>query len=406
MKTNTSNSKNIGFFSRITGASSEILSKCSPGCQNAFSYVGMTIVFTAIVSAVVIAFGVSTYSFKSMAMFPVIFIVWILFIYLFDRMVLLSDSNITKFVRVCAIIVLALFHSFIFDTLTLKDDIFSLMKKEYNIKVDSVQTKNQALIIPIQIKIDSLQNNNTSINSKKRSFMDSLQAEARGNGKSHYGIGEVYTSLEKLKGEYNAMAANDIATNDTSIAQYKNDISVINADKKTEIAAIVKPGEAGLMEQVRKMHELVFVHGTFTEQLFFGIWFAIFCFLESLPVLAKLVFQKQLREYFIGQDKEQENYIKGFEKRKIYDWSVIETELLYDLNFRIAKVTADSFINKIEQDKQIIMTRLNMLKEFLGELDRIEAELKRMFPNHYTAYVEPEIDKSLRNFIKSMNANS
>src|SRR5438309_1557685 len=52
----------ISWFARITGAAPEILDKCSSACRNAFGYAGMTLLFTALVSAAIIAFAVATYS--------------------------------------------------------------------------------------------------------------------------------------------------------------------------------------------------------------------------------------------------------------------------------------------------------------------------------------------------------
>lgn len=405
--TNLKSTKRISWFARLTGAAPEILEKCSATCRNAFSYAGMTLLFTAIVSAAIVAFAVSTYSFKNMMMYPVIFIVWSVFIYLFDRLVVLSDSSVTRWVRAGAIIVLALFHSFVWDTLTLKDDIMSQMQREYNSQVAVVNTKYDGIVAPVQNRIDSVQNNNDVINAGKRSYIDSLQAEGRGFGGSHkYGVATVYKNLEGLKDEYKTMAESDIAANDAIITDRKNEITGINTDREREIVAIVKPGESGLMEQVRKMHQIVFVQGTITEKIFFVIWFGLFCFLESLPVLAKVVFQKRMKEYFKGQDAEQENSERAFDTRKLNDWTVLQSEMQFDLQLRLSKVASDSFLRKIELDKQGIRDRLVVLEEFLSELEKIDAELKNIFPEQYSEYVKPEIDKAREDFIKSMNLNS
>lgn len=408
MKSTVLKSNNrISWFARLTGAAPEILEKCSATCRNAFSYAGMTLLFTAIVSAAIIAFAVCTYSFKDMMMYPVIFVAWSLFIYLFDRLIILSDSSVTKWVRAGAILVLALFHSFVWDTLTLNDDIMTQVKREYNGQVDAVNTKYDDMVTRVQSRIDSIQNKNDDISSSKRSYIDSLQAEGRGFGGSHkYGAEKVYTKLEGLKDEFKSMAESDIAANNAIITDHKSEIKGINDDREREIAAIVKPGESGLMEQVSKMHQIVFVQGTITEKIFFVIWFGLFCFLESLPVLAKVVFQKRMKEYFKGQDAEQENSEKAFDTRKLNDLAVLQSEMQFDLQLRLSKVVSNSFLKKIEIDRQGIRDRLVILEEFLGELEKIDAELKSIFPEHYSEYVKPEIDKAREDFIKSMNMNS
>lgn len=405
--TNSKLTKRISWFARLTGADPELLEKCSTTCRSAFSYAGMTLLFTAMVSAAIVAFAVSIYSFKNIMIYPVIFFVWSVFIYLFDRLVILSDNSVTKWVRAGAIIVLALFHSFVWDTLTLTDDILSQMKSEYNNRVALVNNKYDGIVAPVQSRIDSVQNNNDIINASKRSYIDSLQAEGRGFGGSYkYGVATVYKNLEGLKNEYKAMAESEIATNNTIISDRKNEITAINNERYSEIAAIVKPGESGLMEQVRKMHQIVFVQGTITEKVFFMIWFGLFCFLESLPVLAKIVFHKRMREYFKVQDAEQENSERGLDIRKLYDWTVLQSEMQFDLQLRLSKVASDSFLRKIELDIQGIRDRLVILEEFLGELEIIETELKGIFPDQYSEYVKPEIDKAREDFIKSMKLNS
>lgn len=397
----------ISWFARLTGAAPEILEKCSATCRNAFNYVGMTLLFTAIVSAAVIGFAVSTYSFKNILMFPLIFVAWCVFIYLFDRLVVMSDSAVTKWVRTCAIIVLALFNSFVWDTLTLKDDIMAQIKKEYNGQIASVNEKYDGLVAPVQNRIDSIQNRNDEINAAKRSYIDSLQAEGRGFGGSHkYGVATVYKNLEGLKDEYKSLAESDVAANNAIITDRKKEITGINVDREREIAAIVKPGESGLMEQVRKMHQIVFVQGTITEKIFFAIWFGLFCFLESLPVLAKIVFQKRIIEYFKGQDAEQENSEKAFDTRKLNDWTVMQSEMQFDLQLRLSKVGSDSLLHKVELDKQGIRDRLKILEDFLSELEKIDAELRSIFPDQYAEYVKPEVDKACEYFMRSMNLNS
>ena len=397
----------ISWFAHLTGASPEILEKCSATCRNAFNYAGMTLIFTPLVSAAIIAFAVATYSFKSMAMYPVVFIVWLVFIYLFDRLVIMSDNSVTKWVRISAIMVLALFHSFVWDTLTLKDDIMSQMKKEYNTQVSSINAKYNGMIFPVQNRIDSIQNKNLLISAGKRAYVDSLQAEGRGYGGSHrYGVAKVYANLEGLKEEYKAMAATDVAANNNIIVDRQNEIIRINANRNSEIAAIVKPGESGLMEQVRKMHQIVFIQGTITEKIFFLIWFGLFCFLESLPVLVKVVFHNRFKEYFIAQDGDQENSVNAFGVRKSNDWTVLISEMQFDLQLRLSKVTSDSFLKKIELDKQGIRDRLRILDVFLSEIEEIDAELRKLYPNNYYEYVKPEIDKARTDFINSMNLNS
>lgn len=397
----------ISWFARLTGAAPEILEKCSAACRNAFSYVGMTLLFTAIVSAAVIGFAVSTYSFKNMLLFPLIFVVWCIFIYLFDRLVVLSDSSITKWVRAGALVVLALFHSFVWDTLTLEDDIMAQITNEYNGKIALVNEKYDGLLAPVQNRIDNLQNRNDQINAGARSYIDSLQAEGRGfGGSGRYGIATVYMNLEVLKEEYKALAELEVAANNEIINDRKDEIKSINKIRTDELAAIVKPGESGLMEQVRKMHQIVFVQGTATEKIFFAIWFGLFCFLESLPVLAKVVFQKRMKEYFKGEDAEQENSEKAFSTRKLNDWTVMQSEMQFELQLRLSKVASDSFLHKVEMDKQSIRERLKILEDFLNQLEKTDAELKTMFPDQYSEYVKPEVDKAREDFIKSMNLNS
>ena len=113
-----------------------------------------------------------------------------------------------------------------------------------------------------------------------------------------------------------------------------------------------------------------------------------------------------MKEYFKGQDAEQENSEKAFNIRKLNDWTVMQSEMQFDLQLRLSKVVSDSFLRKIELDKQGIRDRLVILEEFLGELEKIDAELKSIFPELYLEYVKPEIDKAREDFIKSMNLNS
>jgi len=398
--------KFVSRFARLTGATTEILENCSASCRQIFDYLGMTLIFTALLSATLIAYSVSTYSFKNMAMFPVVFIAWAIFIYLFDRLVIVSNSAVTKWVRTLAILVLALFHSFIWDTLTLRDDILSQVRTEYNAQVSAVNSKYDHKIASTQHEIDNVRLKNDAINKTKRSYIDSLQAEGRGLGKSKYGIASVYNHVQELKDEYKSMADSEIAANNVIIADNKKGIKAIEKAQSQEVNQIVKPGEAGLMQQIKKMHQLVFIQGTITEKIFFMIWFGLFCFLESLPVLAKIVFKNRMQEYFHGQDAEQHNSELAFDMRKQNDWTVVQSDLQFDLQIRLSQVASNSFLKKVEYDKQSIKTRLKLLEEFLYDLEKIEAKLKKDFPDQYAEFIKPEMDKGRNDFAKSINLNS
>jgi hypothetical protein len=397
----------IPVFARLTGASTDILKKCSFSCRNAFNYAGMTIIFTAIVSSIVIAYAISTFSFKDLRIFFVIFPVWCLFIYLFDRLIILSQSDVSKWVRVFAILIIALFHSYVFDTITLKDDILTQLRKEYNLEVENVNAKYDSLIAPIQNRITEVEKLNENINKVKRSYIDSLQVEGRGlGGSEERGIGIVYRNLEKLKSKYDNMADEDIALNNDIIDKRRDDMVQINGNRNKELAGIVKTEDYGLMTQVAKMHQIVFIDGSITEKIFFAIWFGLFCFLESLPVLAKTVFRKQMKEYFKAADGEQENSVKAMEARKVCDWTVIQTEIQIELQLRLSKLASESLLKQVDIDRMSIHERISLLEEFLNDLEKIDTELKKAYPDYYEDYVKPEINKARKDFAKSVKFNS
>ena len=327
MKSSSTQLKRIPWLAKLTGVTLANLSKCSEACINAFSYLGLTLLFTPIVSAAMIGYAVSTYCFKSITMYPVIFLIWTAFIYLFDRLVVQSDNSVTKWVRSIAIVILALFHSFIWDTIILKDDISMKLKEEYNEEIGSVHSKYADKIYKVQLQINEEQMRNDRINSAKRGYIDSLQAEGRGLGSHQRGIATIYKNLEKLKEEYKSMAESDIAINSARIADLKNEIGELKTSRANEIATVIKPEELGLMKRVVKMHEMVFAKGGFIEKLFFMIWFGLFCFLESLPLIAKVVFQRRLKEYTLAQDGEQNYSEQALKIEQENNFNSIQSEL-------------------------------------------------------------------------------
>ncbi len=397
----------ISFFARITGATPEILERCSASCRRTFSLLGMAIIFTSVVGGLVVGYAVSVFTFKNMFMYPAIFLIWFIFTFRFDQTNTLSNNPASKWIRLGAILVLALFHAFVWDTITLKDDIKAQMQLEYNEKAAEVNNRFDKLVSGRQLHIDSLRNDNRQINQNRRGYIDSLQLEGRGLGGSQLrGIATIYRNLEKLKDEYNELAVEEIKSNNELIEAYRAEIEQINTNRAEEIQTIVLPEEFGMMEYFKKMHQMVFIQGSFTEQLFFAIWFLLFCFLESLPVVNKIVFRKQMQEYFFGVEAEQENSMKTFELRKSADLTVLQSEIQFDTQLRIAAVANDSSLKKIVMDKERIYNRLEILEEFLNELEQIDSELRSSFPSLYSSYVKNEIERSRDELLRSFKFQS
>jgi len=179
----------------------------------------------------------------------------------------------------------------------------------------------------------------------------------------------------------------------------------LNEARTRKIEALVKPIEAGLMERMRRMHVLIFQKGTWTEKIFFLIWFGIFCFLEALPVLSKIVLGDRIRECQKIQDADQTNSINKIAAMAINDWTVMESEMQVETGQRLAEVLSESMLATVEHSKDASLKRLDVLKEFLEELDQISNTLKDLFPEYYLDYVKPEIDRAREEFARNLKFN-
>ena len=398
--------KKISWLTKISGAATHLLEICSPTCSHTFNFIGMILLITAVFSGLTLGFGISVIALKNLLLYPLVFSMWALFIYYFDRSVILSNNSFMMKVRVTGIIIIAVLNSIVLDSLLLNSDIMGELKKEYNAEISSINKKYDSKISPLQIKIENLTNDNRKLNKGKIAYIDSLQAEGRGYGGSHrYGTEKVYRNLERLKDEFKLIAVENTVANNLIITELKNEIAGINNTRKNEISALVGPDEAGWMNRVNKLHDVVFVKGNFGGLIFFILLFCVFCFFESLPLQAKLGYNEQLSEYFKAQDAERENYIKKIDMAKHYNWNLMQSELLLDHQLRLIKVTTDSFIKRIEQSKEDSIQRLKLLEEAFNEFDQMETKLKNMFPDLYKNYVKPEADKAREELIKSMNVN-
>ncbi len=397
----------ISFFARITGAAPEILERCSASCRKTFSSLGVAIIFTSVVGGLVVGYAISVFTFKNMLLFPLVFFVWFVFTFIFDQTNTLSNNPSSKWIRLGVILVLALFHAFVWDTITLQDDIKAQMQLEYNEKAAEVNNRFDKLVSGRQLHIDSLRSDNRQINEIRRGYIDSLQLEGRGLGGSmRRGIADVYENLEKLKDEYNELAESEIKSNNELIEEYREEIEQINENRAKEIQTIILPEEFGLMEYVKKMHQMVFIQGSFTERLFFAIWFLLFCFIESLPVVNKIVFRKQMQEYFSCVEAEQDNSIKTIDLRKSADLTVLQSEVQFDTQLRMSAIANDSSLKKIVMDKERIYKRLTIFEEFLYDLEEIDKELQDTFPSLYRDYIQAEIERSRDELLRSIKYQS
>ena len=272
----------LSFFAIISGASKHYLKECTESCKSAFSYVGKVILFTSLLSGVLVSYTISTLAFQNIQFFPIVFAIWVPFIYLFDRLVIFANGKRVLWIRVGAILVFAVFHSFLFDTLTLSKDIEAKLSRNYNNEIQKIHDAYDAKFTKHNDKIDTLQKLNIKLNTSSRGYLDSLQTEGRNLGGSHqYGIGRVYEKLEGLKEEYKKLAEKDKKENDSLMLLVYAEKDTLKSQQKAEISALIKPKDEGLFKRIEMMHQIVFEEGNITTMTFFILYFLLFVNFDS-----------------------------------------------------------------------------------------------------------------------------
>lgn len=299
------------------------------------------------------------------------------------------------------------FHSFIFDTITLSDDINRELEIQYANQLMAIESKVQSQKTPILEEIRVVRDEIAAINAKNLAFLDSLNAENEGlRSSGTTGIGPQYKALEERHERFKVLAKEGLESNNQRIQDLQSQLVELDSVKAKELFLISKPTTAGLLTRIEVMHEVVFHKGSITNLIFFCLWFCLFCLVEALPVLAKLTQKKHLEEYLTLSTSQSEVAIRQFVRTVQAQEEVEIAQSQQRTNEELGLLFTKAQNHALVERKESIIARFNTLEEFLSQLDEIADRIKNTFPSYFDEYVDPELNKARDEFQKVFTSNN
>lgn len=276
---------------KITGFSTEVIPNLEIADQNRITLMGGIMLFTSLVSATIMSIAFAVMSFHNPYLIPVIFFLWFIFVYFFERLII-SGRKVNQLVmisRFIAALAFALIHSLIIDVLFFQTDIQESFLNQNKVMAAHISKDYGNKISSKTKMMNELMAQNQILSNKIIHLRNQIVSEADGSsGTYKVGMGPIFDLKKKmLLPEIKALNKN-ITDNKKSIEEIKNGIQAIKIKMGDEINEIIPPSRHGLLANIRQLNQVEFVHGDFISRLFATLFLLIFIFIETLPLFTKL----------------------------------------------------------------------------------------------------------------------
>lgn len=392
---------------RCTGLSEGSINHCENGVQNNITILGAIMMFTAFISAGFMSYAISVMCFNEKWMMPVIFVIWFIFVYLFERLII-AGKNIRKssvlISRIIAALVFALVHSLVIDTLFFQKDIYESFNNERNAKQILIASEYDQIIQATNDKTDQLRNENSRYRTKILELTNQIASEADGTGGTgRRGLGPVYRLKSQiLRPEINLLK-NQININKSEVNSLVQKIKEIEYQRNTEKNEILEASDHGLLTNIRQLHYVTIANGDFISKLFVLLWFLIFVFIESLPLLAKLTLN--IVPYYKTNDNFIENHIKLSEVRVQKDFQTNSAAVLATASNDRLKIQANLLLDKMNILRDTTEQQLISLESILMTYDERVKILQEKYVSHNDTIIIPftnKIKKEIQIFVNQL----
>ncbi|MBN1185159.1 MAG: DUF4407 domain-containing protein [Bacteroidales bacterium] len=379
------------YLQKITGLSPKAISYCGEASQNKIMVLGAIMLFTAFVSAGFMSYAISVLCFHSKITMPVVFLAWFIFVYLFERLII-AGKNIRKssilVSRLAAALVFALVHSLVIDTLFFQKDIISSFDKEKISETSVIQSTYENKIENSNNRLTELRKNNRELTDQIKSLNEQIIAEVDGSGGSHkQGFGPIYELKKQSIDPQIASIKELIKKNEDEIVSLQQNMKNTEFEKAERIAMLPKYSDKGLLENIRQLHKITLIDGDFTSRFFLVLWFCIFVFIESLPLLAKLTLE--IPDYYKADDK----ILAGRDTVtdiKINRETQVESEKELALTTNaIAKNHIEVVLDKMKIQMEGLEKSQYLLFEHLKNYDAAIISMRKNYPDYIESHILP-----------------
>ncbi len=386
----------------ITGFSTTVIQHLEIADQNRISLMGGIMIFTSLVSATIMSYAFAVMSFHNPYLIPVIFFLWFIFVYFFERLII-SGKKINKLVmitRFIAALAFAMIHSLIIDVLFFQQDIQESFMNQNKVMAARISKDYDAKITSKTKLINELMVQNQVLSDKIVHLRNQIVSEADGSsGTRKVGMGPIFDLKKRiLLPEIRALNKN-IADNKRFIDEYKNEIQAFKIKMGDKINKIIPPNQHGLLTNIRQLNQIEFVHGDFISRLFATLFLLIFIFVETLPLFAKL--SLDISSYYnildIARAERQDTAFIYYEQTKINETN---KTILLSTNQRFID-NHNLNIKRLSSFNDFIRNKTFSFQAVVREIEEKKEEYQKKYPHLTDLHIKPFFDgiyKQIKNF--------
>lgn len=390
--------KTKSFLQKFTGLSSKAINHCGEASQNKIMVLGAIMIFTAFVSAIFMSYAISFLCFHSIITMPAVFLTWFIFVYLFERLII-AGRDIRKssilVSRLAAALAFAIVHSLVIDTMFFKKDIIDSFKKEKMLESVNIQSTFDRRMENQMNRIMVLRNNNRELTDQVKSLNEQIIAEVDGTGGSFKrGFGPIYELKKKSIEPQIESIKTLIVKNEEEIVFLQNNLKNNELEKNEKISMLPDYSDKGLLENIRQLHKITLIEGDFTSRFFLILWFCIFVFIESLPLLAKLTLD--IPDYYRGYDKILVGQDTITDIKINHETQVeAERELAFTTN-AIAKTHVEVVLDKMRIQLEGLEKSQHLLSEHLKKYDSALGTIRKNYPGYIESHIVPLFAQNIK----------
>ncbi len=394
---------------KITGFSEEVIPHLEIADKNKINLMGGIMIFTSLVSATIMAYAFAVMSFHNLFLIPVIFFIWFIFVYLFERLII-SRRKVNRLVmitRFMAAMAFALIHSLIIDVLFFQTDIQESFLNQNKTIAARITKESSAKINAKTKMIHSLMVQNQILTNKIIHLRNKIVSEVDGSSGTHkIGMGPIFDLKKKMfLPEIKALDQN-ITNNKKSIEDIKNGIEALKSRENNEINKIISPNQHGLLSNIRQLNQIEFVNGDFVSRLFATLFLLVFIFVETLPLFAKL--SLDITGYYNilhqAQREREDVAVAHFEHRRITE----SNKILLSSKISKLKNKIQIKLDEISVIKGSILEKFERLQEIFKLIHDEKENLVQHYPEYEQSHINPlinSIEKDVSQLVKHLNIN-
>ncbi len=371
---------------RLTGLSPYLVDQCSEDFQLRVKGLGAKLLFTATVSAAIMALALSMVIFEQWLVFPLIFSLAFGVYFFFDRLVITGrPGGALMAMRLLAIIVMPLLNTLLLDTLAFRRDIRQAFEKNRSLEKAKISDTAQAMVSQHQQRIETYRRERSALRDSIATMGYILMGESDGSsGSGRVGTGDILDYKAKQVEEMKRIRQRGIEDLDLAIQAEEMAIVRLRQEAAAQIEALPTWSAVGLLGHIEWLHVLLIKQKNAALILFTCCWLVFFAILEALPLLGRSLCD--FSEYEQCRAARATERTQRFIQQLKHEAELYLQQLVLEYQRALNKTRAATQTAKacgaLDEIMQMFQVEMDTIIALANEEERIDQQLSGQYRQH------------------------